>query len=127
MKNIKKIDTHKDVVYCISWHDNKKWTGVEISSDFKVYPCCTLHAFHQLDKTFFDEYLDSFESNWNDITKNSLDDILLRYREYIKPEKWKSMETTPNCCKKACIVSHTEYDLTNKIKLNLKTGKIDIT
>ena len=32
------------------------------------------------------------------------------------------MKTTPDCCKKACIVSHTEYDLTNK-----KTEQVFIT
>ena len=46
-----------DLVYCIGWHEHEKWAEVEISSDFKVYPCCTLHAEHQLEKTFFDDKL----------------------------------------------------------------------
>tara|TARA_B000000609_G_C24037283_1_gene273980 strand:- start:47 stop:412 length:366 start_codon:yes stop_codon:yes gene_type:complete len=95
---------HTDVVYCVSWHEKNKWGEIEISSDFKVYPCCTLHAFHQLDKTFFDDYFDSLESDWNDISKHSLKDIILKYREHIKPENWKNKNTTPDCCKKACLI-----------------------
>ena len=81
----------------------KKWNETEISSDFKVYPCCTLHAFHQLDKTFHDDYLNSLEEGWNDLTKHSLDDIMKVYREYIDPIKWNELSTTPQCCKKVCL------------------------
>ena len=38
----------------------------------------------QLDKTFNDEYLNSLPKDWNDLTKNSLDEILKIYRNYIK-------------------------------------------
>lgn len=91
------------VVNCIAYNDNNTWNETEISSDFKVYPCCTIHAFHQLDKTFFDEYLDSLPLDWNDLKKHSLDDIMKVYRDYIKPKKWNKLETTPHCCKRSCL------------------------
>ena len=90
------------VVNCIAYKNNK-WGEVEMSSDFKIYPCCTIHAHHQLDKTFNDEYLNSLPKDWKDLTKNSLDEILKIYRNYIKPEKWLDIETTPGCCKRACL------------------------
>ena len=83
--------------------DNDNLQRTEISVDFKVYPCCTLHAFHQLDKTFFDEYLDGLPEDWNSLKNHSLDEILKRFKDYIKPEKWKRFETTPDCCKRACL------------------------
>ena len=45
----------EDLVYCIGWHEHKKWAEVEIASDFSVYPCCALHAEHQLNKRFLDK------------------------------------------------------------------------
>ena len=56
------------IVDCIAYNEDDTWNETEISVDFKVYPCCTLHAFHQLDKTFFDEYLDGLPEDWNSKT-----------------------------------------------------------
>lgn len=92
----------KDLVYCIGWHQNEKWEEIEISSDFKVYPCCTLHAEHQLEKTFFDKTLDSMDKDWNNLKKNRLEDIIKIWRDHITPDKWKKEETIPNCCGKLC-------------------------
>ncbi len=91
------------IVDCIAYNEDDTWNETEISVDFKVYPCCTLHAFHQLDKTFFDEYLDGLPEDWNSLKNHSLDEILKRFKDYIKPEKWKRFETTPDCCKRACL------------------------
>ena len=82
---------------------NKSWNQYEIDLNLKIYPCCTIHAYHQLDKTFFDEYLDSLPDDWNSLKRHSLDDILKIYREYITPEKWEKLETTPQCCKRSCL------------------------
>ena len=95
-------DKHSDLVWCVGWHENRKWDLIEISSDLKVYPCCTLHAEHQLEKTFFDEKLDAMEDGWNDLKKHSLKDILKIWREYITPEKWKNENTLPQCCGRLC-------------------------
>ena len=91
------------VVNCIAHNNDGSWNEIEISSDFKVYPCCTIHAYQQLDTTFFDEYLDSLPNDWNDLKKHSLVDILKIYREYIIPDKWNNIETTPQCCKRSCL------------------------
>ena len=91
------------VVNCIAHNNDGSWNEIEISSDFKVYPCCTIHAYQQLDKTFFDEYLDSLPNDWNDLKKHSLVDILKIYREYIIPDKRNNIETTPQCCKRSCL------------------------
>ena len=91
------------VVNCIAHNNDGSWNEIEISSDFKVYPCCTIPAYQQLDKTFFDEYLDSLPNDWNDLKKHSLVDILKIYREYIIPDKWNNIETTPQCCKRSCL------------------------
>lgn len=93
---------HKDLVYCVGWHQNKEWAEIEISSDFRVYPCCTLHAEHQLEKTFYDDKLDSMDKNWNNLKKNKLEDIMKFWRKYISPEKWKKEDTLPECCSKLC-------------------------
>ena len=50
-----------------------------------------------------DEYLNSLPKDWNDLTKYSLDEILKIYRNYIKPEKWSDIKTTPECCKRSCL------------------------
>ena len=63
-------ENFNDLVYCIGWHEHKKWAEIEISSDFKVYPCCTLHAEHQLEKTFFDDKLDAMDDDWNNLKKH---------------------------------------------------------
>ena len=91
------------IVNCIAYNEDNTWNETEISVDLKVYPCCTIHAYHQLDKTFFDEYLDSLPDDWNSLKRHSLDDILKIYREYITPEKWEKLETTPQCCKRSCL------------------------
>ena len=91
------------VVNCIFNNDDGSWKEIEISSDFKVYRCCTIQAFHQLDKTFFDEYLDSLPDDWNDLREHSLSDIMKIYEDYIKPEKWSNIDTTPQCCKRICL------------------------
>ena len=91
------------IVNCIAYNKDKTWYETEISVDFLVYPCCTLHAFHQLDKTFFDEYLDDLPEGWNSLKNHSLDEILKIFKDYIKPEKWNSLETTPDCCKRSCL------------------------
>lgn len=90
------------VVDCVNY--DEKWNEVEISSDLKAYPCCTLHAFHFLNDTFHDDFLNGLPENWNSLKHHSLDDILKIYREYITPEKWEKLETTPQCCKKQCLI-----------------------
>ena len=92
----------EDLVYCIAWHENNAWVEVEIASDFSVYPCCALHAEHQLEKSFFDKKLDNFDKDWNNLKNNKLEDILKIYHEYIKPEFWKKEETLPECCGTLC-------------------------
>ncbi len=95
-------DDFSDLVYCVAYHENSEWVEVEISSDFSVYPCCALHAEHQLEKSFFDKKLDNLDKDWNNLEKHKLEDILKIWREYIKPEFWKKEETLPECCGKLC-------------------------
>ena len=95
-------ENFNDLVYCIGWHEHKKWAEVEISSDFKVYPCCTLHAEHQLEKTFFDDKLDAMDDDWNNLKKHPLKDIMKIWREYITPDKWKNEKNLPQCCGRLC-------------------------
>ena len=102
-KNLRNLaKDHEDLVYCVSWHERQDWGEVEISSDFRVYPCCTLHAEHQLEKTFYDDKLDALEDDWNNLKKHRLKDIMKIWREYISPDKWKKEETLPQCCDKLC-------------------------
>ena len=86
-------DDFSDIVYCVAYHENHEWVEVEISSDFFVYPCCTLHGEHQLNKTFRDKHLDSLDKDWNNLYKHSLEDIKKSYFEHIKTEYWKKEET----------------------------------
>ena len=95
-------ETFEDLVYCIGWHENNAWAEVEISSDFSVYPCCTLHAEHQLEKTFFDKKLDNLDKDWNNLKKHKLKDILKTWRKHIEPKFWKKKETLPECCGHLC-------------------------
>ena len=67
-------EDHEDLVYCIGWHENKEWKEVEVASDFSVYPCCSLHAEHQLNDTYFDKKLDSMDKDWNNLKHNKLKD-----------------------------------------------------
>ena len=92
----------EDLVYCIGWHQYNTWAEVEIASDFSVYPCCALHAEHQLNKTFLDETLDNLESDWNNLKKHSMKDIMKIWRKHIKPEFWQNVQTLPECCKTLC-------------------------
>ena len=104
----------KRTVNCINYDDENEWRELEISSDLHVYPCCTLHALHFLDGTFYDEYLDGLPKNWNSLKHHSMDEILKIYREHITPEKWKKLKTTPKCCQKWCLKdskSNKEYGL----------------
>jgi len=96
------LETFEDLVYCIGWHENTAWAEVEIASDFSVYPCCTLHAKHQLEKTFCDKKLDNLDKDWNNLKKHKLKDILKTWRKHIKPEFWKKEETLPECCGYLC-------------------------
>ena len=89
------------MVYCIGWHEHKKWYEIEISSDFKVYPCCTLHAEHQLEKTFFDDKLDAMDDDWNDL-KNPLKNIMKIWREYISLISGKMKKIFLNVVSKLC-------------------------
>ena len=95
-------DDFSDIVYCVAYHENHEWVEVEISSDFFVYPCCTLHGEHQLNKTFRDKHLDSLDKDWNNLYKHSLEDIKKTYFEHIKTEYWKKEETLPECCGNLC-------------------------
>ena len=91
-----------DLVYCIGWHENEKWKEIEISSDLSVYPCCALHAEHQLNKKFLDNVLDNLEVDWNSLKKHSMSDIMKIWRNHIKPEFWRNEKTLPECCKTLC-------------------------
>ena len=90
--------------YCVKciFYEDKQWKETEISVDMKVYPCCVLHYFHFMDKTFYDEYLDNLPENWNSLEHNSMKNILEIYRNYITPEKWESEKTCPPCCLNSC-------------------------
>ena len=51
---------------CDSYYDDEnEWRELEISSDLHVYPCCTLHALHFLDGTFYDKN----EIHYRDVLK----------------------------------------------------------
>ena len=89
----------KRVVNCINYDDQNEWNELEIASDLHVYPCCTLHAFHFLDGTFYDEYLDKLPKNWNSLKHHSLDEIMKVYREYITPENGKNLKQLLNVVK----------------------------
>ena len=55
-----------------------------------------------IEKTFYDDKLDSMDKNWNNLKKNKLEDIMKFWRKYISPEKWKKEDTLPECCSKLC-------------------------
>jgi hypothetical protein len=87
------------MIYCGAWTDNKKWKEIEVASDFSVYPCCKLHASHQLNNTYFDKRLDAMDKDWNNLKHNKLKDILATWRQYIN---WKDNTNTPGCCNFLC-------------------------
>ena len=58
------------------YDDENEWRELEISSDLHVYPCCTLHALHFLDGTFYDEYLDGLPKNWNSLKHHTMEEII---------------------------------------------------
>ena len=99
-------EDHEDLVYCIGWHENKEWKEVEVASDFSVYPCCSLHAEHQLNDTYFDKKLDSMDKDWNNLKHNKLKDILEIWHRHIKPEYWKDEKTLPGCCNHICRIKN---------------------
>ena len=86
-------ETFEDLVYCIGWHENNAWAEVEIAS---------LHAEHQLQKTFYDKKLDNLDKDWNNLKKHKLKDILKTWRKHIEPKFWKKKETLPECCGHLC-------------------------
>lgn len=88
-------------VWCISWHENQNWSSFDISTTMNVYPCCVLHGKIEKKKEFIfdDEYLDSLPIGWNNLSNNSIEDIIKIYTKYIAPEKWKNDNTIPDCCK----------------------------
>jgi hypothetical protein len=90
------------MIKCGAWHADKKWKEIEIASDFSVYPCCLLHATHQLKGTYFDKKLDSMDKDWNNLKHNKLKDIVEIWRQHIKPVYWKDEKTSPGCCNFLC-------------------------
>ena len=87
----------KHLVSCNSYK-NKKWYNTEIDSSCRVYPCCTLHARYNLEKSYFDEYLDSLPLGWNDATKHTIDFIMSIWRNHIQAKFWEKENTIPECC-----------------------------
>ena len=62
------------------------------------------NTYSLLDGTFYDEYLDGLPKNWNSLKHHSMEEIIKTFREYITPEKWQTLKTTPQCCKKQCLL-----------------------
>ena len=71
------------MIYCGAWTDNKKWKEIEVASDFSVYPCCKLHASHQLNNTYFDKRLDAMDKDWNNLKEMDFKQIFKKNRRII--------------------------------------------
>ena len=75
------------VVDCFSIKDGK-WTDIDISTDFDVYPCCAYHGAVYERNNFEDERLNKLSKGWNNLKNNSLENILKKYSEVINHENW---------------------------------------
>tara|TARA_Y100000361_G_scaffold77549_1_gene68651 strand:+ start:1096 stop:1614 length:519 start_codon:yes stop_codon:yes gene_type:complete len=89
------------VVDCFSLEDDK-WTDIDVSTEFDVYPCCAYHGAVYDRKDFEDSRLNNFPRGWNNLKNNSLETILEKYSEVINEENWSSEETCPGICLRFC-------------------------
>ena len=89
------------VVDCFSLKEGK-WTDIDISTEFDVYPCCAYHGEVYHTKNFEDSRLDGNKKGWNNLKNNSLKEILEKYSEVINEENWSSEDTCPTICLRFC-------------------------
>tara|TARA_B100000424_G_scaffold178010_1_gene137591 strand:- start:997 stop:1503 length:507 start_codon:yes stop_codon:yes gene_type:complete len=89
------------VVDCFSIKDGK-WTDIDISTDFDVYPCCAYHGAVYERNNFEDERLNKLPKGWNNLKNNSLENILKKYSEVINHENWSDEKSCPGICMRFC-------------------------
>ena len=89
------------VVDCFSIKDDK-WTDIDISTDFDVYPCCAYHGAVYERNNFEDERLNKLPKGWNNLKNNSLENILKKYSEVINHENWSDEKSCPGICMRFC-------------------------
>lgn len=96
---------------CFNFHRKGSWDELEITTDFKVLPCCAYHSqarsplypYNKHDE-IKDEYFDSLPPDWNDLSKHSLKKILSHkvFTEYLTDKNWQDEKKCPPFCKWWC-------------------------
>lgn len=110
------------VVDCFSYKFNK-WSDIDISTHFDVYPCCAYHGAVYKSKDFEDPRLNNLPENWNNLKYNSLENILNQYSKIINEENWQDEKTCPAICLRFCgkknigqrQTYHANLDVENKL------------
>lgn len=96
---------------CFNFHRENKWQELEITSDFKVLPCCAYHSSdrsplypYKTNERIQDEYINSLSDDWNDLSKYSMEKILSHkfFTEYLTDENWQDEKKCPPFCKWWC-------------------------
>jgi hypothetical protein len=90
------------LVNCFTRIDQNSWRDIDISLDFKVYPCCAYHGVHKMRKTFDDDRLDNLPEDWNSLKKHSIEEILEFWSMYLNDEYWSDINLCPKFCIKSC-------------------------
>ena len=82
---------------------DNKWHDLDITIDLKVLPCCAYHSKCSEGPTG-DPYLDNLPSDWNDLKKHTLEEILNHevFTEYLTDKNWQDPETCPSFCASVC-------------------------
>lgn len=95
--------TNKNLlVNCFTRNGEKTWRDLDVSIDFKVYPCCAYHGLHKISKTFGDHRLDNLPEGWNSLKEHSMDQILVFWSRYLNDEYWSDINLCPKFCIKSC-------------------------
>jgi len=88
-------------VKCAAYdYKRMKWAEYDISTDFKLYPCCAYHGYYELNPWDKDNFA-NFPKDWNDLKKHSMKEIQTRMHSILNRKNF-NKGTCPEICKKTC-------------------------
>lgn len=97
-------------VKCAAYsYKEEKWQELDVSSTLRVYPCCAYQGYYELNP-WDDEKFKSLPIDWNDLKKNTIENIKETMFTILNAENFDS-GNCPQRCKNICGVTIKEKSL----------------
>ena len=102
-------------VQCASYnYEKNEWAELDVSANFKVYPCCGYHGYYETHE-WDDDRFKLLAPDWNDLRKNNIETIKKTMFAILNVENFDS-GNCPRMCRATCGIDISERLMPTRTK-----------